>query len=81
MLGGGRPIEEIIRLIFLYFHLPLTTSDVLQLLLALVAPRWWRWGSSLLSHTHGFTLYIAVLTVKAFIRASTSCTNGGGTRT
>jgi hypothetical protein len=43
-LGGGRPIEEVIRLIFLYFHLPLTTSDVLQLFLALVAPIWWRVG-------------------------------------
>jgi hypothetical protein len=41
-LGGGRPIEEVVCLISLHFHFPLTTSDVLQLLLALVAPMWWR---------------------------------------
>jgi hypothetical protein len=40
--GGGRPIPGVVRLTPPYFHLPLTTSDVLQLLLALVAPMWWR---------------------------------------
>jgi hypothetical protein len=42
--GGGRPIQGIVRLTSPHFHLPLTTSDVLQLLLALVAPMWWRVG-------------------------------------
>jgi hypothetical protein len=32
-LGSGRPIEEVVRFIPLHFHLPITTSDVLQLLL------------------------------------------------
>jgi hypothetical protein len=43
-LGGGQPIQGVVRLIPLHFHLSLTTSDVLQLLLALVAPMWWRVG-------------------------------------
>jgi hypothetical protein len=43
-LGGGRPIQGVIRLTPLHFYLPLTISDVLQLLLALVAPMWWRVG-------------------------------------
>jgi hypothetical protein len=43
-LGGGQPIQGVVRLTPLYFHLPLTTSDVLQLLLALIAPMWWRVG-------------------------------------
>jgi hypothetical protein len=33
------------------------------------------------SHTHGLTLYVAVFTVRAFIRGSISCTIGDGTRT
>jgi hypothetical protein len=37
-LGGGRPIQGVIRLTSPHFHLPLTTSDVLHLLLVLVAP-------------------------------------------
>jgi hypothetical protein len=41
-LGGGQPIQGVVRLIPPHFHLPLTTSDVLQLLLALVAPMWWK---------------------------------------
>jgi hypothetical protein len=39
-LGSERPIQGIIYLTPPHFHLPLTTSDVLQLLLALVAPMW-----------------------------------------
>jgi hypothetical protein len=42
--GGGRPTQGVVRLTRPHFHLPLTTSDVLQLLLALVAPMWWRVG-------------------------------------
>jgi hypothetical protein len=42
--GGGRPIQGVVRLTSPHFHLLLTTSDVLQLLLALVAPMWWRVG-------------------------------------
>ena len=37
-LGGGRPIEGVVHLIPCHFHLLLTTLDVLQLLLTLVAP-------------------------------------------
>jgi hypothetical protein len=37
-LGGGQPIEEVVHLIYLYFHFPLTTSDVLQLLLVHIVP-------------------------------------------
>jgi hypothetical protein len=43
-LGGGWPIQGVVCLTPPHFHLPLTTSDVLQLLLALVAPMWWRVG-------------------------------------
>jgi hypothetical protein len=43
-LGGGWHIEEVVRLISLHFHFPLTISDMLQLLLALVASMWWRVG-------------------------------------
>jgi hypothetical protein len=42
--GGGRPIQGVVCLPPPHFNLPLTTSDVLQLLLALVAPMWWRVG-------------------------------------
>ena len=43
-LGGGQPIEEVVHLIFLHFHLLLTTSNVLQLLLIFVAPMWLKVG-------------------------------------
>jgi hypothetical protein len=79
-LGGGQPIEEVVRLIFLHFYFPITTLYAVQLLLAVVAPMWWRVGSSFLSHPHGLTLYIAVFTVKAFIRGFNSCRIGGGTK-
>jgi hypothetical protein len=43
-LGGGQPLQGVVHLTPPHFHLPLTTSDVLQLLLVLVAPMWWRVG-------------------------------------
>jgi hypothetical protein len=42
-LGGRQPIQGGVRLTP-HFHLPLTTSDVLQLFLVLVAPMWWKVG-------------------------------------
>jgi hypothetical protein len=43
-LGSKWPIEAIDRLIYLHFHFPITNLDVLQLLLAPIAPMWCRVG-------------------------------------
>jgi hypothetical protein len=54
--GGGRPIQGVVRLTPPPFHLPLTTLDVLQLLLALVAPMWWRVGVLFVFYIHMVSL-------------------------